>query len=99
MEENRLFGFSDVFVGRTAELELLRNGWEEAVAGRAIIISVSGEPGIGKSRLLEIFATAIAHDARVFRGRCFPEKGVPPYFPWVQIIGSYVDTCDAKQLQ
>ncbi|MCK4794412.1 MAG: AAA family ATPase [Desulfobacteraceae bacterium] len=99
MEENRLFGFSDVFVGRTAELELLRNGWEETVAGRAIIISVAGEPGIGKSRLLEIFATAIAHDARVFKGRCFPEKGVPPYFPWVQIISSYVDTCDAKQLQ
>jgi DNA-binding SARP family transcriptional activator len=39
------------FVGRTAELQTLRNAWARAARGRGTTILLTGEPGIGKSRL------------------------------------------------
>jgi DNA-binding SARP family transcriptional activator len=40
-------------VGRDAELAQLRDEWREAIAGRARLVLVSGEPGIGKTRLVD----------------------------------------------
>lgn len=40
------------FVGRRQELELLRQFWDEAGEGKSHVVVVSGEAGIGKSRLL-----------------------------------------------
>lgn len=45
------------FVGRAQEFELLQSAWREAVHGRGSTIFVSGEAGIGKSRLTAEFAT------------------------------------------
>jgi len=41
------------FVGRAAELARLRAAWREASAGRAQLVLVSGEPGVGKTRLVD----------------------------------------------
>lgn len=41
------------FVGRVAELGRLRSVWREAAAGRAQMVLVSGEPGVGKTRLVD----------------------------------------------
>jgi class 3 adenylate cyclase/tetratricopeptide (TPR) repeat protein len=38
-------------IGRDEELELLRRRWQRATAGEGSFVSISGEPGIGKSRL------------------------------------------------
>ena len=38
-------------VGRDEEIELLRRRWEEAKSGEGRVVLISGEPGIGKSRL------------------------------------------------
>ncbi|HXP55669.1 MAG TPA: AAA family ATPase [Streptosporangiaceae bacterium] len=46
----------DDFVGRRAELALLHRALRDARAGRPAIVSVEGEPGIGKTRLLHRFA-------------------------------------------
>jgi predicted ATPase len=40
-------------VGRDEELGLLRRWWEQAKAGAGQIVLLTGEPGIGKSRLLQ----------------------------------------------
>jgi class 3 adenylate cyclase len=40
-------------VGRTLELGLLRERWEEACEGRGQVVVLVGEPGIGKSRLVD----------------------------------------------
>jgi class 3 adenylate cyclase/tetratricopeptide (TPR) repeat protein len=39
-------------VGREEELELLMRRWRQAAAGEGRVVLVSGEPGIGKSRLI-----------------------------------------------
>jgi class 3 adenylate cyclase/tetratricopeptide (TPR) repeat protein len=43
------------FVGRDAEMELLRTAQEQAAAGHGQVVAVVGEPGVGKSRLFYEF--------------------------------------------
>jgi predicted ATPase len=70
------------FVGRTAELASLHNGLEAARAGHGRLVIVSGEAGIGKTRLADTFAD-LARDAsaRVVWGRCWEAGGAPAYWP------------------
>ena len=60
---------------------------------------LAGEPGIGKTRVAREFALhAGQRGALVFWGRCYESAGAPPYWPWVQIVRTYVRDCDAEQL-
>ena len=60
------------FVGREVELELLHNTYARAVRDRrAHLVTVFGEPGIGKSRLVHEFVEGVER-ATVLRGRCLP---------------------------
>ena len=48
---------------------------------------ISGEPGVGKSRLLaEISRRAAAEGWRVLRGRAYDIEGMPPYLPFIEIL-------------
>lgn len=78
-------------VGRERELSQLRSSLENSWAGRGELILVAGEAGIGKTRLAEeLESDALARGACVLWGRGWEEGGAPAYWPWVQIIGSYV---------
>jgi class 3 adenylate cyclase len=60
-------------VGRDEELGLLRRRWEQAKAGAGQVILLSGEPGIGKSRLVQTLKEyASAEDATRIEFRCSP---------------------------
>ena len=74
-----------LFVGRERELGLLSEAWQRAVAEqRCELVTVVGDPGIGKSRLA---AEALASiDARVVRGRCLPYGSGITYWPVVEIV-------------
>ncbi len=77
------------FVGRERELEQLRAGLEATLAGRGQLFLISGEPGIGKTRLADQLGTiASSRDVRVVWGRCWEGGGAPAYWPWVQIFRS-----------
>ena len=75
----------DGFVGRPAELAALAAAWSAAAAGRGTAVVVTGEPGIGKTRLVEAFAARAG--ATVRWGRCAEIGGAPPYWPWQQVLG------------
>ena len=61
------------FVGREAELDLLQNAYARAVqTQRAHTVTVFGEPGIGKSRLIHEFVEGVER-ATVLRGRSVNE--------------------------
>ena len=50
---------------------------------------MTGEPGIGKTRLMsELAQVATEKGARVVTGRCWEEGGAPPYWPWMQVVRS-----------
>ncbi|HET7726708.1 MAG TPA: AAA family ATPase [Candidatus Limnocylindrales bacterium] len=60
-------------VGREEELRQLRGAYEAAVANRGPqLITVVGEPGVGKSRLVKDFVASLEDEATVVRGRCLP---------------------------
>lgn len=74
------------FVGREEEVQVFTGLLEEASAGRARFAVVIGEPGIGKSRLLDEFAAIAQHKgAHTAFGRCREEDGAPSFWPWIQI--------------
>lgn len=49
-------------IGRDQELGLLLNRWEQVKEGHGHIVLLSGEPGIGKSRLAHALQTQVAND-------------------------------------
>jgi DNA-binding SARP family transcriptional activator len=75
-------------VGRPTEVEALMARLEAAVGGRGGAVVVTGEPGIGKSRLLEeVVDRARGRGVAVAWLRC-PESGaVPPYWPVSELVG------------
>jgi tetratricopeptide (TPR) repeat protein len=75
------------FVGRERELADLRRGLDDIQRGHSSLFLISGEPGIGKTALIEHFAARVAeHDVRVLFGRCWESGGAPAYWPWVQCL-------------
>ncbi|MEV4539243.1 AAA family ATPase [Asanoa sp. NPDC049518] len=83
---------SDHLIGRTEELALLRRTVEAALAGDTGLALVQGEPGVGKTRLLEeVAAEAERSGALVAWGRCLEGNGAPSMWPWVQAVGAVVD--------
>lgn len=59
----------------------------QAESNRNRLILVTGEPGIGKSALVDAFAAqAGEHGARVLWGAAWEDSGSPAYWPWVQVL-------------
>ena len=74
-------------VGREPELSTLAAAFADTVAGRARLLLLSGDPGIGKTRLArEAAERAAAEGALVAWGRCWEAGGAPEYWPWMQIL-------------
>jgi predicted ATPase len=72
-------------VGREAERDALRAAYEEAEAGLARFVCVTGEPGLGKTTLAEDFLSRLGEAGRTFvlaRGRCSERlAGAEAYLP------------------
>ncbi|MFN2130808.1 MAG: ATP-binding protein, partial [Anaerolineae bacterium] len=90
----------NVFVGRQSELDTLREGFDEACAGRGSLILLAGEAGIGKTHLAREFAGhARQRGALVLWGRCFEGEWQPPYGPWATALDEIVRIADADLLR
>ncbi len=75
-----------VFVGRAAETAAAEQGWAAVRSGARELIFIGGEPGAGKSRLVEELAAALhRRGAVVLIGTCSPEPG-PGYEPFVECL-------------
>jgi tetratricopeptide (TPR) repeat protein len=89
-----------VFVGRQDEMGQLKAALEDVLGGRGRLVTLLGEPGIGKTRTSEEMATyAGLRGAQVLWGRCYETGGQPPYWPWVQAIRSYVREIEPEELR
>ncbi|MBV8134074.1 MAG: AAA family ATPase, partial [Deltaproteobacteria bacterium] len=88
----------DAMVGRERELSSLTSGLDETLAGHGrLVFLVSGEPGIGKTRLADEFAAvAEAKGFAVRIGHCFQEA--VPFLPFVEMLERFVD-CIAEPEQ
>src|SRR5262249_5428887 len=79
------------FVGRGRELSHIDAALADALTCHGRLVLVSGETGIGKTRLAD---EASRHAAdlglNVIWGRCWEGVGAPPYWPLIQVIRSLV---------
>lgn len=71
-------------IGRTGELEALLALWRQAREGDGQVMLLSGEPGIGKSRLVQAVRERIGPDAAVLRYQCSPLHQHTMLFPVIQ---------------
>jgi tetratricopeptide (TPR) repeat protein/predicted Ser/Thr protein kinase len=79
-------------VGRQNELAELQAGFESVVAGRGLFLCVTGEPGVGKTTVVEEFLAGLAAAGRtctVGRGRCSERlAGAEAYLPLLEVLES-----------
>jgi predicted ATPase len=74
-----------LFVGRARELTILREAWLRAQAEqRSELVTVVGDAGVGKSRLVAEFLHGL--EATVVRGRCLPYGEGITYWPVVEVL-------------
>ena len=87
-------------VGREDERAEIRAALDDAFDGQGGLILLSGEPGIGKTRLAEWLAVQAAGvDATVLWGRCYEGEGAPAFWPWSQILRSALPLNDSDALR
>jgi class 3 adenylate cyclase/tetratricopeptide (TPR) repeat protein len=73
------------FVGREPELQQLTDVWDRALAGpRCELVTVVGDAGVGKSRLVGEALAGV--EVRVVRGRCLPYGEGITYWPVVEVV-------------
>jgi DNA-binding SARP family transcriptional activator len=78
-------------IGRERERDHVAGVLERTAAGHGALVLVCGEAGIGKTRLAEEAAELADHQGlTVAWGRCPELEGVPPFWPWVQVLRTLV---------
>src|SRR5579863_8488181 len=86
------------FVGRERELAELISACESGADSEAHLFLISGEPGIGKTRLAdELASRAKARGMNVLWGRCWEGDGAPAYWPWIQVIRGLLGALDPER--
>jgi DNA-binding SARP family transcriptional activator len=82
-------GLGGALIGREAELARLRAGLEAAWSGHGQVVTVIGEAGIGKTRLIEELGTeAAGRHGLVLVGRSYESEQVLPFGPWADAFRS-----------
>ncbi|HEY66305.1 MAG TPA: AAA family ATPase, partial [Caldilineae bacterium] len=86
-------------VGRERELAFLHECWQRAMGGQGQFVLLSGEAGVGKTRLVEEFADRLRWQGiRVLWGRCYEFERLLPYQPVVEAIRTVLPTLTSADL-
>jgi tetratricopeptide (TPR) repeat protein len=79
-------------VGRGPEIKQLIELLDSAVGGKGITVFISGEAGVGKTRLVNEFLDhAKENEVRIISGWCLSEAAIP-YFPFIEAFSTYMST-------
>ena len=88
------------FVGREGELAMLAKHLAEAAAGRAGVVVLAGEAGIGKTRIAErLAAHARVQEMAVLATRCPEDGSGSPFRAWIPILRSLADALGGGALR
>ncbi len=78
-------------VGRAAEAAQLRQHWAQAEQARGHLVLLSGEPGVGKTRLAQaLLDDAQRAGATILRGGCYEFEATTPYLPFIEAFRQWV---------
>lgn len=74
------------FVGRAAELELIENCWSRAKSAGTTVVYVSGDAGIGKSRLVYEFLNRHRTDTTILEGHSVSHGASTAFLPFLDML-------------
>lgn len=80
-----LLADKETFVGRDKERNALAALWQRAMQPQVMVALVTGEAGIGKSRLVAELAVETSGEARIVMGSCY-DGTQPPFQPFAQVL-------------
>ncbi len=87
-------------VGRDVEARQLKLHWDRAQQARGHLLLLSGEPGVGKTRLAqELIAHAQQSGATLLRGGCYEYEATTPYLPFVEAFRDWAHWASAERLR
>ena len=88
------------FVGRSREIETLREAFAKVESGEGQVIGLVGEAGVGKSRLLLEFRSLLPRDGYTYlEGQCLHYGGLIPYLPILDILRSFLGVKEGESEQ
>jgi DNA-binding SARP family transcriptional activator len=97
---HRQYLASGRLVGRQRELAQLEQLWDQAQNGQGQLALVVGEPGIGKTRLIQALITHTQRQgATILRGGCYEYEATTPYLPFVEGLRAHVHMHGADTLR
>jgi DNA-binding SARP family transcriptional activator len=79
-------------VGREPERRQLADAIGRLASGDGGLVLITGEPGIGKTTLLEELARYADEFASIHRGQCPESEGAPAFWPWRQVLRSVIES-------
>jgi tetratricopeptide (TPR) repeat protein len=83
------------FVGRADEVKYLQGKLQQARAGKGSLVMVSGEAGVGKTRLVdEVGRHATEAGFLYLTGKCISQKDAAPYLPFLDALKNHVSLGD-----
>jgi class 3 adenylate cyclase len=77
-------------IGRTQEIARLEAAAEALRAGRGQVVLLVGEPGIGKTRLLDWFRGLLGDEVTWLEGHCASFGGQPSYFAFTEVLRGWL---------
>jgi len=91
----------EILIGREEEMQRLRQHFLQTRQGLQRVCFISGEPGIGKTRLASDFTrwASEQHQAQILQGHCYEMSGSLPYQPLVEALEAHAHSCDPQQLR
>jgi class 3 adenylate cyclase/tetratricopeptide (TPR) repeat protein len=88
------------FLGRQSELASLRRALELARTGRGQVVTVQGDPGVGKSRLVHEFLRLIeVSDVSILEAEALLHRRNAAYFPVIALLRAWIAAADADSKQ
>jgi len=88
-------------VGREAGLRELNGCLDKAISGQRQVVFVTGEAGIGKTTLVDVFQQQVDDraDIRIARGQCIEGfGGIEAYYPMLEAMGNLLQTIGDSSL-
>lgn len=87
-------------LGREQALSQLQQWLEQALAGNTRIVFVTGEPGLGKTTVVEAFLKRIGPNVCILRGQCLEQYGSgEAYLPILDALSRLADEHDAQTME
>jgi DNA-binding winged helix-turn-helix (wHTH) protein len=87
-------------LGREGIMALLLERLQQAKSGVSSCVLITGEPGLGKTRILEeLLVRAEQHGVEVWFGRCTEVEGAPAFWPFIQIFREALRWRGAERLR